>query len=235
MMTVSTASPDASGVDHFPWDLLIPLLPKLAAVLLVVALLVIIGPRRIVAAVGRIKKIGFAGLEIELTQAVEAVADERKIGLTPAEAAVLGRELADAAHLLSCRRVLWVDDYPGGNRFEIDVLRRLCVEIDLARSTREAREMLARGVYDLIISDIGRENGESGLESVFLAKEAPYSPTVVFYVRKLDGPPPEGSYGIASRPDKLFHLVIGALTSRRASFQSATRSPEGERAVLIGD
>jgi hypothetical protein len=207
----------SAAADHFPWDLVIPLLPQLIALLVLLALLLMIGPKRILAAIGRIKKIAFGGLEIELTQAVEAVAEARQIGLAPAEAAALGRRLAEAAPLLSCSRILWVDDDAKGNAREIKVLRRLCVAIDLAGSTEEAGVAITRGVYDLVISDIGRDAaGDSGLDSQRLLDAAPFLPILIYYVRRLVRPAPPDAFGITNRPDELFHLIVDALSRRRS-------------------
>ena len=54
------------------------------------------------------------------------------------------------------RKVLWVDDYPSNNEAIIDLYRQQGVEFDLTLNTAQALDYLAKGEYDLLISDIGR-------------------------------------------------------------------------------
>jgi hypothetical protein len=201
--------------DRFPWDLLIPILPQLIALLLLVGLLVMIGPRRIAAMARRIKKIGFAGLEIELEEIVRDAAEHRGGGVSPAQADRAAHRLAQAATLLSCTRLLWVDDAPEGNVLEIKALRRLCVAIDLAQSNEDARRALSSGIYDLVISDIERESeGSAGMAMVNEVQRAPFPPILIYYVGR-ERPLPEGAFGLTTRPDELFHLIVDALSRRK--------------------
>ena len=54
------------------------------------------------------------------------------------------------------RKILWVDDYPSNNDAIIDLYRQQGIEFDLALNTAQALDYLAKGEYDLVISDIGR-------------------------------------------------------------------------------
>ena len=56
------------------------------------------------------------------------------------------------------KRVLWVDDRPEGNQFEIAALSKLQIEILIARSTDEAMDRMAVDTegFDLVISDWDR-------------------------------------------------------------------------------
>ena len=54
------------------------------------------------------------------------------------------------------RKILWVDDYPSNNDAIIDLYRQQGIEFDLALNTAHALDYLAKGEYDLVISDIGR-------------------------------------------------------------------------------
>jgi hypothetical protein len=201
--------------DHFPWDLLIPLFPQLLIVVILVAFLALIGPRRVWLALRRVKKIGFAGLEIELADYVEAAAANRHNPVSTRDADRAGQILADSAPLLSCARILWVDDDPSGNVWEMKILRRLCVALDLAESTDGARDSLRRGVYDIVISDMTRHgSSRAGEEIVPLVRSCPLPPHLIFYTLK-QWAKPEGAFGMAVTPDKLFTLIVAALGKRR--------------------
>lgn len=56
------------------------------------------------------------------------------------------------------RNILWVDDVPSNNAFEIDALQRKGVHITSAVSSQEAwRALDGNGKFDVIITDMGRE------------------------------------------------------------------------------
>jgi len=57
---------------------------------------------------------------------------------------------------LQGKRVLWVDDRPEGNRYEMLALKEFGVDVTTARSTSEALDLLSRATFDLVISDMKR-------------------------------------------------------------------------------
>jgi CheY-like chemotaxis protein len=59
---------------------------------------------------------------------------------------------------LVTRKVLWVDDYPKNNAALMDIFRQQAVEFDLALTTSQALDRLAKADYNLIISDMGRDS-----------------------------------------------------------------------------
>jgi CheY-like chemotaxis protein len=62
---------------------------------------------------------------------------------------------------LQGRRLLWVDDRPVNNVYERNVMEGLGATISLATTTDEAIEKVHQAKYDVIISDMGRdEKGE---------------------------------------------------------------------------
>jgi hypothetical protein len=113
-------------------------------------------------------------------------------------------------------RVLWVDDVPGNNRSECQLLTALGLRVDQVRSTAEALTALASATYDLILSDMARdEESNAGLR--MLGRLGGGSPPVVFYVGCVDESrsAPRGSFGIADQPESLLHLVLDVLERRR--------------------
>jgi CheY-like chemotaxis protein len=61
------------------------------------------------------------------------------------------------------RRVLWVDDRPSNNAYEIAALKDRGVQVDIATSTQEALRRLKRtAVFDAIVTDMHREEDGEG-------------------------------------------------------------------------
>jgi hypothetical protein len=205
----------APAADGFPWEQVIPIVPDLLWLLGAVILVLAIGVGRIRNALARATKIGVAGLEIELRSEVEAAGQSKSMTISGPQAARAARRLAAAADLLSGSRLLWVDDIPDNNSHEIETLRGLSVAIDLAQSTDAARDRLRAGAYDLVISDMTRgPDKEAGLELIPLAAGAVSKPSLIYYVG-VEAPVPSGVFGLTTRPDELFHLVVDALSRRR--------------------
>ena len=97
----------------------------------------------------------------------------------PAEA-VAGTVAASpiAAGVPQLRRVLWIDDHPDNNVYEIQALQRKDVTVDQVRSTTDGLNAVLHATlpYDVVITDIGRkENGEdhpqAGLEFIRRMRE----------------------------------------------------------------
>jgi CheY-like chemotaxis protein len=125
------------------------------------------------------------------------------------------------SEILNGARLLWIDDNPEGNAGETKLLRKLGVVVDTAVSSAEARDMLSKFHYDVIVSDIDREGrsheGLSFLRSLIDTRLFRY---MIFYVGQVDEdkPIPLGSFNITNRPDKLLHLIMDALERERWQF-----------------
>jgi len=111
-------------------------------------------------------------------------------------------------------RILWIDDVPDSLRNERTMLRRLQTDIDLATSAAEAKKLLQAGEYDLILSDIAREDDPiGGLKFLQEYGKKTQRLPVIFYVGTFlpeKGVPPY-AFGITNRPDELLHLIMDAL------------------------
>lgn len=120
--------------------------------------------------------------------------------------------------ILAGARLLWVDDRPEGNAGETKLLRKLGVVVDTAVSSEDAREMLSKFHYDVILSDVDREGrsdeGLTFLRSLIGTRLFRYT---IFYVGHVDEnkPIPVGAFNITNRPDKLLHLIMDALERER--------------------
>jgi len=120
--------------------------------------------------------------------------------------------------ILNNARILWVDDHPENNRNERRMFWQLRTITDTATNSSAALEMLKIDVYDLVISDIGRDEEEdiSGLEFLERLREFDKKTPVLFYVGELDPKlgVPAGAFGITNRPDELLHLTIDSLARK---------------------
>lgn len=80
------------------------------------------------------------------------------------------------------RRFLWVDDKPRNNSMLVAALEERGARVDIALSTEEGLQALARGTYDALISDMARPEGEeAGIELSRRARsQAPGLPIYIY-------------------------------------------------------
>jgi CheY-like chemotaxis protein len=178
---------------------------------------------------GRVSSVSIFGAKIELNAAeVEhAVAVRSSVGPGPTSqqapatgaGAPSSSQLVDRARRLAPqlqgRTVLWVDDQPTGNRLERRLLRQMGVFVEAVTTNAQAMTVLddRDESIDLVISDIQRATGPSGLGLVASTSARPNYPSVILYItrREPDRPVPVGVFGIADRPDDLLNLVMDAI------------------------
>jgi CheY-like chemotaxis protein len=112
--------------------------------------------------------------EARFNEAVSKSDDEtqRAIG-DVAKRSVIDR-LRSHAVLLARARILWVDDHPENNAGLIELLRQFKASVDTPRSNSAAFALLTGSRYDVIISDVGRDNEGPGsdLKGVEFARTA---------------------------------------------------------------
>ena len=98
------------------------------------------------------------------------------------------------------------------------MFRELKTGVDIARSTDEALAILRSGQYDIVISDMARdEKAAAGLEFLGQFREMNKATPVIFYIGVLDpekGTPAQ-AFGITNRPDELVHLILDALERKK--------------------
>lgn len=97
------------------------------------------------------------------------------------------------------RDILWVDDHPVNNSYELDALRTIA-NVTVVTDTRQALQALRAGNVDALISDISRDEDEhhvpdAGLRLLRLVNEfSPPQGTPTFFYA---GPPAVEQYGLA--------------------------------------
>jgi CheY-like chemotaxis protein len=159
------ASEIIDAATHLAWPILIgfilwKLLPEIKS---------IAGTRGFAIKVG--------GAEINVQQASEQLSDrleevrEQVSALKQQVSAIAGSGDAGTSPIVSglpqLNRVLWVDDFPENNAYEMAALERKDVKVDSVKSTGEALAKIdrAKQPYDAIISDMGRQEDEGESEA----------------------------------------------------------------------
>ena len=163
----------------------------------------------------RASKIQVGGFSVDLVTQVEAKLESKKVPLTPRVKAGVVDSLERLSALATGARILWIDPHPRNNTVEIRSLTRLGAAVDLARSDDEAETSLDRAVYDVVLSNMTRKKdgkkderaGETFLKTI-RSKLGP--PPVIFYTG-VDRGTPEDAFGLTTRPDELFRLILQAL------------------------
>lgn len=140
-------------------------------------------------------------------------------GLTPDDARMLATTVTDLVTADSVRgvgggRLLWVDDQPANNRFEAAALRALGIHISTVRTTEEALAMIARERFDLIISDMGRAEGDTAGYDLLQALRATGDDTPFVIYAGSDSAAHRteaarrGAQGSTNRPEELLRLAL---------------------------
>lgn len=118
---------------------------------------------------------------------------------------------------LKRKTILWVDDNPGGNRYESQAFEALGITVETAISTNDAVNRLQARPYDLAITDLTRP-GEKDAGLTFIGRAraiAPTLPIVVYSSSRGAVQYPRayelGAAGATWRPNELFDRVISLL------------------------
>jgi hypothetical protein len=139
---------------------------------------------------------------------VEVTRSDRERVLARAERSV---------EVIKGKRLLWLDDYVANNRLEREMLEAFGLKIEQVQSNEVGLAALGPGSrgYDLIISDIGRDNPDQPNGLAFLSEYRASGGRLplIYYVSVVDVDKalPPGAFGLTNRPDELLHLVIDAL------------------------
>lgn len=136
--------------------------------------------------------------------------------------------------------ILWVDDNPSFSLNERRALTSLGVTVDTAKSSDEALKMVAAGNYDLVVSDLIRDEKERDycfggedpyqpanagchfmrqLQRLYEGKRPQVPPPLIFFSGSVDPNwgTPVYAFGATTRVDEFFHLVIDVLERRKIS------------------
>lgn len=172
--------------DAWPELFVAPLWGLVVAVLALLLAWVCRRPlRRIVGDLG-VTRLSILGVDLEWVaeQTGSAYSGRGLPAPSRSELRSFARLSAELAPLVSGRRILWVDDVPGGNVAETRLLRGLGVDVENATATTEALERLEKNParFDLVISDWTRGGAEAGPELLERLRANGFRMPVIFYV-----------------------------------------------------
>jgi hypothetical protein len=113
-------------------------------------------------------------------------------------------------------RILWLDDHPAWNGWEIACLEAVGARVRTVERTQTALALLREG-YEVLISDVDREgNPTEGIAALpVLRRAAPATPVILYVGTLREAGVPAGAFGITNRPDDLLHLVLDVLERSR--------------------
>ena len=199
---------------------------------------VILFAKVLIARSGQLKTFGVGptGLTMEFVEAKvdQAInATDQSTGTLVGQAAkrsVVDR-LQRNADLLADARILWVDDHPENNTPIIELLRRFGAVVETPRSNSEALGLLAGARYDVVISDVSRddEGPNSEMMGVELAAEvfARWSQQILLFTARFNPATLPGAseadrlelvrelertvFGRTNRMDIALHLIMDIL------------------------
>ncbi|MBE7414523.1 MAG: response regulator [Deltaproteobacteria bacterium] len=169
--------------------------------------------------------IEFAAIE---AQAIKDTVEQLSGELPEKTAILLEEQLKKAAYpkapigeklLLAGKTILWVDDNPANNTYEVNLLHRLGARIKQVTTTEEALAARSKEYFNLIISDIKRvekgvANQTAGYE--LLAKNEmiePYIPVILYTsnIARVDTILSAPSSGLADNSRDLVNLVLSLI------------------------
>lgn len=172
------------------------------------------------ASVSRIQLQAVAGL------AANAAAPDAQGHLPPNEAA---QEAVDVVtEMLTTRtvkrasktKILWVDDRPQNNAQLQQSLRALGMKIHQAETTEQAMERLTNERFDLVISDMGRQNDpRAGYTLLAQMQNAGIKWPLIFYsaggnlLKNEQMAKEKGAFGSTNQGTELFRMVFSALNA----------------------
>jgi CheY-like chemotaxis protein len=112
-----------------------------------------------------------------------------------------------------------VDDHPENNAVERKMLRQMGIFVEPVTTNADGLAALADpdDHFDLVLSDIGRDDGSpDGLALLDAVRRMSDPPPVILYIGRVDPSrtQPPGAFGITDRPDILLNLVMDALDRR---------------------
>ena len=211
---------------------LIGIVPQLLLILIVAVVLLALRRPLFDKILPRVSRVSLIGLQVELQPAeIRRGLETQRVGertILPSDAVIgtVAERAARSGDVIRGRLVVWIDDHPEWTRTERLVMQGFGLFVEPVRTTDEARDVMTKGIggrsVDLVISDIHVDNGSSRLaDAVQIGADS--SVPVIFYVADARGGVPPGAFGLTTRPDELWHLVIDALErapSRKASGES---------------
>src|SRR5262249_10209930 len=215
------------------------LIPKILWFLFAVIAFIVLYPTvKSLLEAGGISKVVVVGIEFDLAANVpnkrgpDPIATAKEPLIPDAEAKVLTERFHQMQTKTNGATVLWVDDkHPYQNIRERRVLTAAGMYVDIASSTDEGLKWLDASKYDIVITNLKRNNesekrpctpgsqeiaaGCYFIQEINRAYARPLA--VIAYVGELEEQfgIPAYATGITNRPAELFYLILNALEKRK--------------------
>lgn len=161
---------------------------------------------------GRKFTIKVAGNELTM----EEVSEQQRVIVSDLQAKIAEIEKAFGAGLIPLqsqinfsastnKRILWVDDRPKNNSFLVAALEERGARVDIALSTDEAIVKIKKTPYDIVLSDMGRPEGDkAGINLTRKLKELRINTPVYIYC---------GSWAAQNLSDEALAAGVAEITS----------------------
>ena len=168
--------------------------------------------------------INVAGNQLSMEEASEqqrALMSDVQLKIAELQKQVGDGAMAMAAPLAetvrSGRQILWVDDQPRNNSFLMETLASRGFRIDTALSTDAALERVKAASYDVIISDMGRPEGDrAGIDLARKLKAMGVAAPIYIFC---------GQQGAASLRQEALHAGVTDITSSATTLLSLLPLP----------
>jgi CheY-like chemotaxis protein len=114
-------------------------------------------------------------------------------------------------------RLLWVDDLPSNNRFEVGALRSLGISVNQVTSTQQALTETAQSRYDVVVTDMGRPpHADAGYQLIEALRRQRCAIPVAIYASSrskehFNQSIASGAVGCTNTASELFRMVLVAI------------------------
>lgn len=115
------------------------------------------------------------------------------------------------------RQVLWVDDHPSNNAYEVKFLAALGVQVEQVVSTEAALQRLGAARFAAVVSDLRRveagvEQAQAGVALLHQVRaQAPDLPFLFYTSREPSADPGASAVPVLRSPTVLFETLLGTL------------------------
>lgn len=119
------------------------------------------------------------------------------------------------------KKILWIDDNPKNNSWEVEAFESIGLIVDQVRSTDEAINKIQVQRYDCLISDMSRPEGnQAGYDLLKKIRNKGLSTPFIIYASDsnpdyLQSTIEKGGNGNTNNPFSLYYMVIAAVGSGR--------------------
>ena len=157
----------------------------------------------------------------------QAVAEKKESGEVQK-----AKEILSATTALLVSRLLWVDDHPDNNIYEVLMLEKLGISITTSTSTEAAMTYLENSPFDLLITDLGRgRDKDAGIHLVQEMRNRGYGlPAIVYSLDRGIGREEQARSlqisAFAVTPDQLLAAVLRVA---RGTESATSRTARRER------